>query len=96
MEIENNASARRWEATIDGQVVGFVDYRTKPGRVIFTHTQVDPDFEGRGIASRLARAVLDDALARDLRITLYCPFIRSYVERHPEYATSIDEPQHKS
>ncbi len=88
--IANNPGERRWEATIDGDVVAFAEYRTGPGRVIFTHTVVGPEYEGRGIGSRLAKTALDDAVARDLRITIYCPFIRSYVERHTEYAPSID------
>ena len=92
LDITNNASRRRWEVTLDGRVVAFADYRDKPGRVIFTHTEVDPEHEGKGIASRLAKAALDDAVERDLRITLYCPFIRSYVDRHPEYEPSIDPP----
>lgn len=96
MEIANNEAERRWEVTIDGKVVAFADYRTRPGRVIFTHTEVNPDFEGRGIGSRLARAALDDAVARELRITLYCPFIRTYVDRHPEYEPSIDAPRQRS
>jgi uncharacterized protein len=50
--------------------------------------------EGHGIASKLARAALDDAVAHDLRITIYCPFFASYVRRHTEYNASIDEPRH--
>ena len=96
MDIANNEAEQRYEVKIDGEVVAFADYRTKPGRVIFTHTEVDPDFEGQGIGSRLARTVLDDSIAHGLRITLYCPFIRAYVDRHPEYEASIDPPHVKS
>jgi predicted GNAT family acetyltransferase len=60
--------------------------------VAFTHTVVEPRFEGQGIGTRLARAALDDAVGHDLRITPYCPFIRAYLERHPEYAAWVDQP----
>jgi predicted GNAT family acetyltransferase len=92
LEIVDQPERRRWEATEGDQVVGYAEYRTTPGRVIFTHTVVEPEFEGRGIGSRIARHVLDDAVARGLRITPRCPFIRSYLERHSEYAASVDMP----
>ncbi len=94
MDIRNNEEAHRWEATVDGKVVGFAEYKAKPERVIFTHTEVDEALEGQGIASKLARAALDDSVARDLRITIYCPFFTSYVKRHTQYAAFIDEPHH--
>jgi len=91
-EIVNNEDARRWEASLDGQVVGYSEYRLATKRVIFTHTVVEPEYEGRGIGTQLARAALDDALARDLRITPYCPFVRSYLKRHGEYSAMVDLP----
>lgn len=94
-EIANNSQRRRWEARLDGEPVAYAEYRTRPGRVIFTHTVVEPEYEGRGIGSRLAKTALDDAIARGLRITVYCPFIRAYVERHPEYEPSIDAPDRR-
>ena len=49
--------------------------------MIFTHTEVDEAFEGQGIASKLSRAALDDAVDRNLRITIYCPFFSAYVKK---------------
>lgn len=96
MEIENNEADSRWEVKLDARVIAFVEYKSRPDRVTLIHTEVDPDFEGQGIGSRLARTVLDDAVARGLRVTLYCPFIRSYVDRHPEYEQYIDAPKSRS
>jgi uncharacterized protein len=81
---------RRWEVRQGDNVAAYAEYRVAAGRIIFTHTVVDPEFEGRGIGSRLARMVLDDAVKRRLRIIPRCPFIRSYLERHPEYAAWVD------
>lgn len=92
IEIVNHAEARRWEARSAGKVLGYSEYREVPGRIVFTHTLVEPEHEGGGIGSRLARAALDDAVARELRITPICPFIRSYVERHDTYADAVDMP----
>ena len=54
-------------------------------RIVFTHTLVPASLEGRGIASVLARTALDDARSRHLRVVPLCPFVRDYIERHPEY-----------
>ncbi|WP_410961896.1 GNAT family N-acetyltransferase [Salmonella sp. SAL4359] len=32
---------------------------------------------------------MDDARARDLRVRPLCPFIRSWMQRHPEYSDLI-------
>jgi predicted GNAT family acetyltransferase len=91
----DNSAARRWEVKRGEEVVAYAEYIDKPGRVIFTHTVVEPAFEGRGIGSRLARTVLDDAVTRGLRITPRCPFIRAYIGRHERYAEHVDMPELK-
>lgn len=94
MDIENNLKKGRWEVTDDGRVIAFAEYRSRPDKISFIHTEVDPDYEGQGIASRLAQAALDDAVARGVRIGVYCPFIRTYIDRHPKYEQYVDPPKH--
>ena len=86
LEIVDRPDALRYEASLDGEVVGFVEYRLAGTRRLLLHTEVDPAFEGRGIAGDMARHVLDEARARGARVTAKCPFIRSWLARHPEYA----------
>jgi len=93
IEFTDKPEQRRWEVTDSNVVVAYAEYRTAPGRMIFTHTVVEPAFEGHGLGTRLARHVLDDAVARGLRITPRCPFIRSYIERHPQYLAWVDMPE---
>ncbi|CAN5789675.1 GNAT family N-acetyltransferase [soil metagenome] len=93
LEIVNNETERQWEARLDGEVVGYAEYRLMQGRVVFTHTVVEPAQEGKGIGSRLVATALDDALARNLRISPRCPFIRAYIEDHPEYAAATLWPE---
>ena len=58
--------------------------------VHFTHTEVPPAFEGRGVGSRLAKAALEWAVGEGLAIVPQCPFIRSYVQRHrAQYAEHV-------
>lgn len=83
--VVDEPSARRYEARLNGRVVGFTEYRPIHGRLVFFHTEVDPAFGGRSIGSRLAAAALDDVRAKGLEIRVLCPFIRAYLDRHPEY-----------
>ena len=84
IEIRDRPDLGRYILTLDAQEAGFVAYRDGVARRIVDHTEVDPAFEGRGLGSRLARHVLDDARARQLRIVPRCPFLAAYLERHPE------------
>lgn len=83
--IVDDPAGQRYEARLGDKVVGFSEYRRVRGRLIFLHTEVGPAFEGRGIGGRLAAGALDDVRARGLTLTVKCPFIASYLERHPEY-----------
>lgn len=81
----------RFELRVDGQPAGSAEYRMRPGRIVFTHTEVDDRYQGRGLAARLARAALDSARDRGLQVTPLCPYIAGYIRRHPEYVPLVDE-----
>ena len=80
----DNPEASQFEAHVDEQLA-FVSYIKHGDTIIFTHTEVPKELQGRGLASILARAVLERARAEGWRVVARCPFIASYIERHPEY-----------
>ena len=81
-----NESESRYEAHVDGELAGFAEFERDGDRIVFTHTEVDDAFEGKGVGSALARGALDDVRARgDLRVVPRCPFIRAWIEKHPDY-----------
>ena len=79
----------RYELIVDGDVAGFVTYHRGRDAITFLHTEIEDDYEGRGLGSTLAAGVLDDARAMGLRVKPVCPFLQSYIEEHPEYADLI-------
>jgi uncharacterized protein len=81
----------RFEITVDGTPVGFAEYRLQPGRVVFTHTEIDPAHQGQGWAGRLARAALDAVRDDGLRVVPQCWFIADYIRKHPRYVDLVDE-----
>ena len=84
-EVVDNPEAGRFEVLVDGEVAGFAEYRRTASSVAFTHTVVDPAFEGRGPGSVLARGALDASRAAGSPVLPFCPFIRGYIQRHPAY-----------
>ena len=74
----------RFEAHLDDVLVGVLEYVRKHGRLALVHTEVPPDREGQGIGSALVRHALDDARAGGLRVIPICPYVKNYLERHPE------------
>ena len=93
LDITKNEAEGRWEARLDGELAGYAEYGVSPSRVVFTHTVVEPQFEGRGIGTALAKTALDAAVAAGQRIVPYCPFISAYLRRHNEYDASVDWPK---
>jgi predicted GNAT family acetyltransferase len=88
--VTDNAQQHRYEAVVDGRPAGFAAYRLRPGFVVFTHTQVDAQFEGGGVGSALARAALDDVRAKGQQVVPLCPFVAAYIERHPDYQDLVE------
>lgn len=84
LEIVNNADAKRFEIQL-GDKVAMVEYMRSGNNIIYTHTEVPPEFEGKGIAGKLAHHVMEYAKNEGLKVQPLCPFINSYVKRHPEY-----------
>jgi predicted GNAT family acetyltransferase len=87
----NKESASRYEAHIGDDLVGLTTYELAGDRVIFTHAEVYPRWEGQGVGSALARGALDDVIAQGKQITPLCPFIVSYIRRHPAYIEHVDD-----
>ncbi len=82
--IRDNAARSRFELEADGVTV-FMNYRLAGNVISLDHTETPAAARGRGLASRLTKGVLDEMRSRGLKIVPRCPFVRAYVERHPEY-----------
>jgi predicted GNAT family acetyltransferase len=76
----------RYEITVDGTLAGFAEYRLAPDHITFVHTEIDDEFAGKGLAGVLVRRALDDVRTRELRVVARCPYVKAWIERHPDYA----------
>jgi len=83
-KFRDNEARDRFELDVDG-MIAFVAYRKSPGAITLVHTVVPPELGGRGVGSKLARATLDAVRAQGRALSVECPFIRSFMAKHPEY-----------
>ena len=90
LEFADNPARNRYEARLGRRVVGWSEYEPGDRRITFVHTVVARSFEGRGIGGRLVAWALEDLRRRGLGIAVECPFVASYLRRHPEYDDLVD------
>jgi uncharacterized protein len=74
----------RYEARVDGALAAFADYIPTGELLAFTHTEVLPAFEGKGVGSTLVREALDDVRGRQRSVLAVCPFVSGWIARHRE------------
>ena len=84
-DVRDNAARHRFEIDAEGHVA-FSQYKRAGGVIDIMHTEVPPALNGKGIGSRLVRGLLDLVRAEGAKGRPLCPFVRSYVDKHPEYA----------
>lgn len=87
--VTDNPDRSRFEITADGEPAGYAEYVLGEGSIELTHTVVDDAFEGKGIGGTLVKAALTEARERGLKVTPTCPFVKSYIERHPDFADLV-------
>jgi uncharacterized protein len=83
--IVNNRTRHRFELAVDGHIAA--SYYEIAGPVItFVHTEVPPELGGKGIGSKLIGGALDQVRSEGLKVIAQCPFVKAYIDKHPDYA----------
>jgi uncharacterized protein len=88
MEVTHNDDADRFEYIDEGRMA-FLRYEAANDRLVLEHTEVPKSLEGRGLGGKLVRAALAHAREHDLTVVAVCPFVSSYLDRHPDEAASV-------
>jgi uncharacterized protein len=82
--VRDNRAEQEFELDVDGHRA-VAAYQREGERIVFTHTVVPREIEGRGVASKLIRAALDSARDQGLKVVPQCQFVKAYIAKHPEY-----------
>lgn len=89
-EVRHAPERSRYEIWRGDTLVGFSDTRIQGGRALLPHVEIDPSFGGQGLGTRLVKESLDDLRAKGMKIVPICPFVGTFLRRHPEYADLVE------
>ncbi len=90
VKIKENKEKKRFEAEVENKLA-LIEYIRAEDKMYLTHTEVSSELEGKGIASSMAKQVLQQIKDENLKLVPLCPFIASYVKRHPEWKEILAE-----
>ncbi len=88
INIIHNPEKNRFEASLAEGTAELV-YMKVGDTLIFHHTEVPEALEGQGIGSKLAKAGLEYVKENNISAAALCPFVKAYVQRHPEYQSLL-------
>ena len=85
-----NKEEQRFEMEVDSETA-FIAYEEKDKKMYLIHTETPPELEGKGVASALVEKTLNYLEQHHLQLVPVCPFVQSYVQRHPEWNRLVTE-----
>ncbi|MEU0497128.1 GNAT family N-acetyltransferase [Mycobacterium sp. NPDC006124] len=84
------AESDRFVIAVEGENVGLAEFYDRDGRRTFPHTEVDPKFQGRGLATILVAEALAATRGAGLRVVPACSMVADFIDKHPEYRDITD------
>ncbi|WP_148613500.1 GNAT family N-acetyltransferase [Nocardioides rubriscoriae] len=85
VEITENPAEHRFEIRYGDRLAGFTVYEVEDAGYAFMHTEIEPDLEGHGLASRLVRVAMDAMTERGVAVLPFCPYVASWLTKHPDH-----------
>jgi uncharacterized protein len=90
--LRNNELSKQFEWKIEDKLVKIVyDFSSDGKRIFLTHTEAHPSLQGTGAASLLIKSVLDYIEGKGWKLVPLCPYVQSYIKKHPEYRKLLDK-----
>lgn len=84
----NNKDHCRYELEVEGHLAT-EHYKLDGGVITFEHTDVPKELGGKGVGSKLVQGALDQVRADGLKLIPQCPFVKAWIEKHPDYADLV-------
>ena len=79
--VRDNPERHRFEIDLGDGTFAIAEYTLRPGKIMFTHTEVPEAHEGKGIGTTLIRFALDAARERGLKVIPICSYARAVMQR---------------
>jgi predicted GNAT family acetyltransferase len=84
--VTHNEARGQFEIVL-GDEKAVLQYRRTENSITLVHTEVPQASRGRGLGNQLIRAALDFAHFNQLKVVPVCPFVKAYLQKHPEAAS---------
>jgi len=85
-----SAEHQKYTIAVEGKTVGLAEFADRGNQRVFHHTEVDPAFGGRGLATILVKEALDAARNDGKRIVPVCSMVGTVLKKHPEFDDITD------
>jgi predicted GNAT family acetyltransferase len=85
VEVTDNPAEHRFEIRYGDRLAGFAVYEVQGDDYAFVHTEIEPDLEGLGLASRLVRTAMEAMAERGVAVLPFCTYVASWLTKHPEH-----------
>jgi hypothetical protein len=95
VQVAYDEAACGYVLTVDGERAGVAEVVLDDDLAIFTHTEIAPEFGGRGLGSVLLGRALADVAAQDLAVEARCGFVSAYLAKHPDAARTAPQTARK-
>ncbi|MBB4079486.1 hypothetical protein GGR28_002111 [Lewinella aquimaris] len=89
--VVNNQEKSRFEVVNGSQVSKLLYQMNGSDKIDLVHSEVPEDLAGQGIGSAMVTTALQYARDNNLMAIPSCPFVASYVQRHPEWNDVVAE-----
>lgn len=88
--VRDNPAQHRFEIDLGDGSFAIAEYTLPEGKIMFTHTEVPGEHEGKGLGTMLIRFALQSARERGLKVIPICPFFAAYIRKHEEEQNLLD------
>jgi predicted GNAT family acetyltransferase len=85
MKVENDTAHHRFLVRLPEGEGELVYNQLTPRTLELVHTEVDPKLRGHGVAEAIAEAAIRHARGHGMRIVPTCPYVKRWLEKHPEH-----------
>jgi predicted GNAT family acetyltransferase len=80
----------KYTIAVEGKNVGLADFADRGDQRVFYHTEIDPAYGGRGLATILVEQALNEARDEGKRIVPVCSMIGTVLKKRPEFDDITD------
>jgi uncharacterized protein len=86
----DSAEGGKYTIAVGGEIVGHAWFADRDNQRVFYHTEIDPKFGGRGLATILVEEALNTARKEGKRVVPVCSMVVTVLKKHPEFDDITD------